>query len=249
MSTVLETSDLHLEEQDQESKEDTLERLLTVAEDADEIWAPGDIGDVRDWNMFEETFSEHDIEYSLGNMDTKPNESYHADRDTVEDVDPLEDPKLGGSGVKTDDVTDFVNNIKLFEEKLSGNGYNVMFSHNPKHVGIDSWNEEFIPDEENDRGRATADHPFYDIIVTAHYHNGGAYVNENGALVVKSPSARENYKEGAPERTSQLIEFSEDYINVREVDLDSPDGEPVYEKTFRYDGEGFEEIDPREYLE
>ncbi|MFB6204003.1 MAG: hypothetical protein ABEK01_05925 [Candidatus Nanohaloarchaea archaeon] len=236
--TVLLTSDLHFEEEDEQFRERTLEELLELG-DAGYAWVPGDVGEQEDWDRLEDAFSGLELRYSPGNMDSLDGEGYYADRETTT-VGPEEDPKLGGSGVKTGDVTDFVKNVELFEEEVSGNGYKVLFSHNPRHVGIDPWEQEFIPDGENDRGRRTADHGFYDIIVTAHYHTGDAYVNENGALVVQSPSAQENYREDAPERTAQLLEMEGEDVTVRERDLE--DGEIFYEKSFRYDGDGFREL-------
>lgn len=253
MSTkILETSDLHFEEEYEEFREETLKKLKKLEPEAERLWLLGDVGEQKDWNRLEDKFEDYRVRYVLGNMDTKEGQHYYADKETVEDIEPEEDPKLAGSGIKTENKTDFVQNIELFEEEITGNNYNVMFSHNPRHVGIDPWKDEFIPDDENSRGIATADHPFYDVIVTAHYHNGGAYVNENGALVIKSPSPQENYKQGAPDQTSQVIELSGDYVNIAEYDLetlDQEEPETVYDKTFRYrDGE-FEEIDVEEYLE
>lgn len=249
---ILNTSDLHFEEADTEYREETLKKLEPLKEETGHAWILGDIGQPDDWRRIQEELEDHETRHVLGNMDHRENGKYYADRDTVEDIEPGEDPKLGGSGVKTNDTTDFVQNIELFEEEITDNNYKVMFSHNPRHVGIDPWNDEFIDDEENSRGQSTADHPFYDIIATAHYHTGEAYVNENDALVIKTPSTRENYKDGAPESTAQTIEMSGDYVNVTEYDLETlnqEEPETVYDKTFRYQDGGFEEIEIEGYRE
>lgn len=256
MSRLLVASDLHFEETEEQLRERRLNQLGELSEQVDYALVPGDVGEEKDWEELERTLEQNEVDHSatMGNMDTREDQHYVVDRDTVTDLDEEDDRKHTESGVLTDDTSKFVENILLMEDEFSGKDYDWLISHNPKHIGIDPWEQEFIPDEENSRGRATADHEFYDIVLTAHYHKGGAYVNENGSLVVTNPAVKENYKYNTPDGTVHLMDFQDDYVNVQEVKLDSVHGENVegkktiYEKTFRYDGEDFEEVKPEQYL-
>lgn len=241
--TVLHFSDMHFEDEDvygvnwegleqyREAAYDTLERL---GADADQAWFSGDAGTTEDREELEEFLERFSDSATLpGNSDEELEYYEHDEIDDPEDL-------LENTRSETLDIDD-------------GPTYNILRSHDPRHVGVPPGNMEDRQrylDPDDDRlgdarcgwmtDEATGD---YDIIVTAHKHGEGTFVMEDGSLAVQAGSTADNYitdSEELPDTSVQRLHFDGDEVHVEHIDFQ--DKTVVEERGYRWTGDRFEEL-------
>lgn len=235
--TVLHVADTHFEDEDvygtnydslEEYKEHAYSMLEDLSEDVDVKWFSGDCGTEEDWDELDSWAEQFDAyESIIGNSDTLDQE-YH-EHDEVEDPERLLENTATSQLQVSEDIT-----------------YEILHSHDPRHVGIRPGNkpdrDEYMDEDENDRGVPYARDNKFDIAVTAHKHGEGSFVMEDGMLTAQAGSTAQNYitSDAMPATSVQKLHFDEETVTIEHIDFAT--GEVVETRSYEHVEDGFEPV-------
>ncbi|MCJ7429250.1 MAG: hypothetical protein MUP66_02555 [Candidatus Nanohaloarchaeota archaeon QJJ-5] len=234
-TTVIHVSDMHFNEEDVYSsnydslaayKEHAYDQLDRLSDDVDIAMFSGDCGDQQDWDELDAWMDQFDDHYSIiGNSDTIGD---------YREADDVDDPAMLADNAQTQTL-----------EVTEDISYEILHSHNPRHVGIAPGNDPdrhaYIDDADNDRGQARAADGDHDINVTAHYHGEGSFVMEDGKLTLQAGSTADTYITNdavMPDTSVQKLHFEDNTVTVQHIDFAT--GETIEQREYHRTDDGFE---------